>query len=133
MDAREKVEVAKELAAKERVGARLKEARTIARLTGAKVGELLGVGKAAVGHWETGRNEVTASILGALADLYGQGCDWLIFGRRRSGLGPQEERLLELFARLDDEDKDELLEFIELRLRRRRAGTPGKSRRTKAA
>lgn len=133
MDARQKVDSAKELAAKERVGARLKEARTIARFTGTKVGELLGVGKAAVGHWETGRNEVTASILGALSNLYGQGCDWLILGRRRGGLGPQEERLLELFAQLEDPEKDEFLDYIEIRLRRQRAGSPGKSRRTKAA
>ena len=38
-------------------GAQLREARRAAGITQAQVGEFLGVGKAAVSNWESGRNE----------------------------------------------------------------------------
>lgn len=56
---------------------RLKDARTAKGLTGETVGGKLGVTKATVSKWETGKHEPNVDQIRALCRLYGVSPDWL--------------------------------------------------------
>lgn len=128
MDKHEKAEVDRLLRAEaQKIGERLQEARKIAGLTGDQAGELIGAGKAHIGHLESGRSQVKAAQLARLAAEYKQSCDWLILGRRLEGLSPDAARLAAIFSELPEDERKTVLEFAEDRLRRRRAAAPRKS------
>ncbi|WP_346352969.1 helix-turn-helix transcriptional regulator [Azotosporobacter soli] len=62
---------------KEILAQRLKEERLAHKLTQDQVGQLLGVVKQTVGHWETGLRLPTIDSLVAMADYYNVSLDYL--------------------------------------------------------
>lgn len=64
---------------KKAFGARLRAARTNAKLTQAQVGSELGVNKVTVSSWELGHNFPDPLTLGRLAKLYGVTIDLLVW------------------------------------------------------
>lgn len=113
------------------IGRRLRAARKDAGLTMERIAAELGLAKATVGHWETGRNHLAAAELAYLAKRYGQDAGYLLTGERASVLTLEAERIARQFMDLPDESRKFIAETIEDRLRRDKVGTgrPGKPSR----
>lgn len=65
----------------ETAGDRLKMFRYHQDITGGMLAETLGVSKAAISHWESGRAEVSQTVCLALAYVYGVSPAWLLHGK----------------------------------------------------
>lgn len=63
------------------IGARIKEARGLARLTQQGLADELGVSRSAVALWETDSNAPTADKIGPLSKVLGQSAEWILSGR----------------------------------------------------
>lgn len=57
---------------------RLRDLREQKRVSGAKLGEILGVGKSTVSMWENGKNYPTAIMLQKLATYFNVSTDYLL-------------------------------------------------------
>lgn len=69
-------------------GNRLRDARNDAGLTGEKLGELLGVSKQTIAHWEANRYEPKLMYLARLCDVLDVSADWLLTGKSVEHLSP---------------------------------------------
>lgn len=69
------------------LGERLRSARRARHLTLVQVGELVGVTHAAIGQWERNLTLPDVANLTAVAEHYGVGLDWLVWGGDTLGSG----------------------------------------------
>lgn len=114
---------------REGIGRRLRRARQTARMTLEYVAGQMGRSKANVGHWETGRNNLSAPELGFLARLYSEDCQWLITGERRQEFSLAAARIARLFDELPEIDQRFLEDIIDHRHNRLPSEKPRKSPR----
>jgi transcriptional regulator with XRE-family HTH domain len=69
-------------------GNRLRDARNDAGLTGEKLGDLLGVSKQTIAHWEANRYEPKLMYLARLCEVLDVSADWLLTGKSVEHLSP---------------------------------------------
>ena len=68
-----------------KLGDRLRQARTRARMTQCELGKRMQVSGVAVSYWENGANEPSIDHLKRLCDTLDITLDWLCFGDAKSG------------------------------------------------
>jgi len=73
-------------------GHRLREARLARRLSQAKLGQLVGVGKSAISQYEHGRRSPDDRVLLRLAEVLGTSVDWLLGRAEEEGV-VREDRI----------------------------------------
>lgn len=97
-------------------GKRLREARKKKGLTQASAAGLVEIDDTTLSKYENDKSEPDNQTLNKLATLYNVSVDWL-YGRKvkvkPDGWTAQDERLLEDFKSLNDEDQSYILKFIE--------------------
>lgn len=116
-------------ALKDSIGKRLRQARTETGLTLDQVAETMFRSKANIGHWETGRNHISAAELAFLAIHYGRDGHWLLTGEQRSALGADAVRAFAAFQALPADDRRYIAEMIEDRKRRAESAGSGAGNR----
>lgn len=117
----------------EAFGDRLKRLRAAVGMTQEELGQIVGVSAAAVGHWETGKNDPPAQMLRRIADYFGVTADFLL-GRNEilpSAYGAYFDAdmtrvLFRVTRQLSPEALREVRDFIEFkRNQERRLGRAG--------
>lgn len=92
------------------IGVRLSTARKAAGKTLDDLALAMGVTRATVGHWETGRNGIGAAQLREAAKLMKVTADWLLYGEKSpAALNAMELQLVTLFRGLSPESRDKVL------------------------
>lgn len=86
-------------------GTRLRDARNDAGLTGEKLGEMLGVSKQTIAHWEANRYEPKLVYLANLCERLGVSADYLLTGRAIAGLSPAAVKQARFWESLTPEEK----------------------------
>ncbi|MHB1418879.1 MAG: helix-turn-helix domain-containing protein [Bacillota bacterium] len=115
------------------LGKRLKEAREKLNYSQIYVAKMLGITNAALSNYERDYRDPDTELLNRLAEFYGVSADWLLGRSRTSKQQPSQDptraELEDLLkksnvhfngAPLDEEDKEDLLEFIKLALKRKK-------------
>lgn len=102
--------------------ARLKTLRKSQNLSQIEFAKLLSVSSGAVAMWETEKREPDKEMLIRLADFFGVTVDYLL-GRDNTptlNLSAQEQQLYELLKSMTDDEIDELTNFVEYILSKRK-------------
>ncbi len=109
------------------IGLRIREARGNSGITGAELGNLLGVGKQAVSSYENGRAYPTPASIAKIADICNTTTDWLITGKDPATPSPGqiaeeqsayqgadefEKRILGMLRRLPEDSRNRLTQII---------------------
>jgi HTH-type transcriptional regulator/antitoxin HipB len=98
---------------KQRIGARLRDARTAAQLTQQDVADRIGVTQSQYNHYESGRTLISIDQLLRLEEIFGQSITFLV-GKEISfiaDLPPQLQELVRLVKELDPDNQDQILDF----------------------
>lgn len=107
------------------IGIRIKTRRDELHLTPKEIKAATGIGSGHLSEMENGKKLPSTPTLIKLADVLECSIDWLLFGKARFCESPDisltvdEIRLLELFNKLSSDDRGELLDFIQLKIRRK--------------
>ena len=100
---------------------RLKELREENGLSQKKLADSIDTSQRNIGRWENGENEPTMSQLVKLANYFNCSIDFLV-GKEddyvdvltnSTSLSSREQKLLKLYALLDNEEKDKILSDVE--------------------
>jgi transcriptional regulator with XRE-family HTH domain len=83
---------------------RLKEARSATDLNGQALGNLLGVSKSTISHWENGRYEPSLAQLTALCEVLKVSADWLL-EREKVKLSAEALQEAQHYEQLGPEEK----------------------------
>lgn len=86
-------------------GNRLRDARNDAGLTGEKLGDLLGVSKQTIAHWEANRYEPKLIYLARLCEVLDVSADWLLTGKSVEHLSPAAVKQGRFYDALSNEGR----------------------------
>lgn len=95
------------------IGARMRAARKEAELSLEAISEEMGLARATISAWETGRNAIRAADLGIYARIVGESYDSLISGADRPRLARQTEEWGLQLERLSQDERLRVIEFLE--------------------
>lgn len=99
----------------ETLGERLEKALAASEKTQTELAAALGISKASVSDWITGKTKnIRMANLVTAAKILDVRTEWLASGKgemRASGLTADEQRLLSLFRRMDSERQEETLRY----------------------
>lgn len=110
------------------IGERIKEKRKEKKLTQLKIKELTGISSGNLSEIENGNILPSATALMSLSEILGVSTDWILKGDSSKyennpcnnlSLSSQEESFLNCFRQLDPEDQDEILELMNMKIRRK--------------
>lgn len=107
---------------KEKIAAKLKEAREYLGLSQQEVADALKLSRSAVSLIETAQRGVESVELKALAKLYQRPIGYFT-GEETQTMGGEVAMLAKQIAKLSPQDRDELLRFSEYLLQRSKAGS----------
>ena len=111
---------------KESLAKRLREAREYLGLSQEYVAQQTGIPRPAISEIEAGRRKVDSLELKRFSKLYGRPIEFLLGGNEESAVGapadPVEIKLRPMMQGLKQEDREEILRFVEY-LRHRRSST----------
>ena len=106
------------------IGNRIKTKRKELNLTQTDIFQQCGLSSGALSHIENGTRTPSVLIFYKLSQVLKCDMEWLITGisanKQNFAICENEERLLIDFRQLPDEDKEELIEIIHLKLRKRK-------------
>lgn len=108
------------------IGLRIKNRRKELRLTQTNIKSTVGISSGNISDIENGNRLPAASTLVQLANVLDCSIDWILTGVSPvsehysiSGIGDErEEKLLNNFRKLPDDDQEELIEISEMKLRK---------------
>lgn len=109
------------------IGQRIKQRRKELKLTQIQMRELTGISNGNLSELENGNKLPSANALIALSKALRVSVDWILKGEYLEGdnqdvlfeLSNQEESFLNCFRQLDPEDQDEILEMMNMKIRRK--------------
>lgn len=104
--------------AKEQLHVRLRRMRKDARLTQEEIASALDINRLSVVAMEAGNRRVSADELSQLCRLFHCTADELLFGEKKE----KGKSFYRAFEALDTSDKEEVLELMEFKIRRKRKG-----------
>lgn len=114
---------------KESLAKRLKEARDYLGLSQEYVAQQTGIPRPAISEIEAGRRKVDSLELKRFSKLYGRPIEFLLGGNEESAVGaaadPVEVKLRPLMRELKEEDREEILRFVEYLQHRRSSNQAG--------
>lgn len=96
---------------KDKIAARLKEARTLAGLSQAQAADKLGLQRPAISEIESGKRKVSADEIIQFAALYKVDRSWLLL---EEGETDEIKVAARELSKLSKDDKDKLLEFLRI-------------------
>lgn len=106
----------------ESVGNRIKSRRKEMQLTQTDIFEMCGIRSGALSRIENGTSVPSVILFYKIAQVLECDMQWLLTGlssnMKNYTFSKNEEKLLEGFRELSEEDKEELVEILELKLRR---------------
>lgn len=114
------------------IGQRIKQRRKELKLTQVQIKDLCGISNGNLSELENGNRLPSAGALIALSKVLNVSIDWILTGENplcdisNEILSPLENEYLNAFRKLALDDQEEILELIELKLKR-------KSRREKSS
>jgi len=103
------------------LGQRVKLIRKQNRMTQSSFSQILDISQGYLSEIETGKSKPTLDVLVSIALSYRVDLNWLIFNEEmynRRILKNDEEKLVDSYRQLNDIDKEEIFDFIELKLKR---------------
>lgn len=115
------------------IGTRIKERRKVLNLTPANIKDLTHIGTGHLSELETGKKLPSTPTLIKLSEVLDCSIDWILFGKTsicessNSELSSLESELILHFRELTLDNQEEVLEFINMKLRRakRKEKSPG--------
>lgn len=116
------------------IGKRIRQKRKELHLTQVQIRELCGISNGNLSDLENGNRLPSAGALVALSRALGVSTDWILTGEdhhdniaSRIYLNPEEDALIRSFRQLDHDDQDEVLEIVQIKLRKKTRGGAGSS------
>ena len=104
------------------IGARIKAQRQVLHLTQTDIYEKCGIASGVLSRIENGKNVPSAIAFYKLSQVLECSMDWLLTGKSTNiqnyHLSDDEKTLLNGFGKLPKEDQNELLEILEIKLRK---------------
>jgi HTH-type transcriptional regulator/antitoxin HipB len=100
---------------KQRIGARLRDARRAAQLTQQDVADRIGVTQSQYNHYESGRTLISIDQLLKLEEIFGRSITFLV-GKEIcfiADLPPLLQELVELTKKLDPDSQEQILDFAQ--------------------
>lgn len=107
------------------IGQRIKEKRKELKLTQVQIKKMCGISNGNLSDFENGNKAPSAGALIALSKVLHVSIDWILTGEdhfcdiTKEILSPLEQEELELFRKLNQEDQEEILDMIQLKINRR--------------
>lgn len=110
------------------IGSRIKNRRKELRLTQVQMRELTGISNGNLSDIENGNRLPSAGALISLSEALRVSADWILTGKypdadiqavQIPSFSPTEESFLNCFRQLDPEDQDEILELMNMKIRRK--------------
>lgn len=107
------------------IGCRIKERRKELKLTQVQIKEICGISNGNLSDFENGNKTPSANALIALSKALHVSIDWILTGENHHGditneiLSEHENDLLRLFKCLDPDDQEEIIELMELKIKRK--------------
>lgn len=107
------------------IGHRIKERRKELKLTQVQIKELCGISNGNLSDFENGNKTPSANALIALSNALRVSTDWILTGKDHSCditnviLSQMEQEVLELFRKLDLNDQEEIIDVMELKIKRK--------------
>lgn len=108
------------------IGSRIKERRKELKLTQVQIKELCGISNGNLSDFENGNKTPSANSLVALSKALHVSTDWILTGEDHKRdisnviLSECENNLLALFRDLDLDDQEEILDIMEMKIRRKK-------------
>lgn len=100
---------------------RLRELRKVNNISQQKLSSYLNFGYTAIANYESGRNQPSLDTVKKIAQYFDVTVDYLIgasdYQRRGNEITEKEAELLEIFRRMNEEEKDALLKVVNLMFR----------------
>ncbi len=112
----------------EMIGIRLKERRKNLGITIAQIHDKTGISTGILSAWERGEKLPSAPSLMKLANILDCSVDWILFGetpfslKSETLLSENDRILLDSYHELALDDQEEILELINLKLKRKSRG-----------
>ena len=107
------------------IGRRIKERRKELKLTQVQIKEICGISNGNLSDFENGNKTPSANALIALSKALHVSIDWILTGESHYEditneiLSGYENDLLQLFRVLDPDDQEEIIELMELKIKRK--------------
>lgn len=103
------------------IGDRLRDLRTSKGVNQDQAAESCGISRIALARYETGARIPRAEIVTKLADYYGVSVDYLLCredatantDKKEAPAATKDDKGMELFAKLNDENKAQVLQYME--------------------
>lgn len=86
-------------------------------ITGKQLGELLGLKKSPLTDWKNCKSNPTLEQLAKMCEIFAVSSDYLLFGSE-TNLSADQQELFNAYSSLSDDDQEEILEFIDFKLKR---------------
>lgn len=108
------------------IGDRIKKRRKELKLTQVQIKELCGISNGNLSDFENGNKTPSANSLVALSKALHVSTDWILTGKDHKEdisdviLSECENNLLTLFRDLDLDDQEEILDIVEMKIRRKK-------------
>lgn len=107
------------------IGCRIKERRKELKLTQVQIKEICGISNGNLSDFENGNKTPSANALIALSKALHVSIDWILTGENHYEditneiFSSHENDLLQLFRCLDPDDQEEIIEMMELKIKRK--------------
>ncbi len=99
---------------------RIKELRLAKQINQKDLAEIIGIAQPTLSGWETGRTQIDYANLIKIADYFNVSTDYLL-GREEKlpeNLSEIDKKIIETFDQLDDQQKQQAIEFAKFLLSR---------------
>lgn len=114
---------------KTEIGVRIHERRKKLSLTQTQIKSVTGISSGNLSDIEHGNKLPSAAALIALSEVLKCSTDWILLGKSPDceNLSAIEKDFIDKFYQLSEDDREEIIEIIEMKLRRQNEKNPEKS------